>query len=154
MFICFLSKISFIELTFFFPNKILNFMVKLNFKNNFLWAWINLRIFLSSHFCILFLIQISLLGAVSLTTFINFQKNQCSCIYTRKAFVIQEFTVCNSSTNTLTVSPFYFYCAKSQLMIRHTTVNYTRLKLLFSRICKSVVNQRRGIACYTCRAGY
>ena len=44
-------------------------------------------------------------------------------------------------------SPFYFSCAKNQLMIQHTTINYTGLKDLFSRICKNVLNQRRVVAC-------
>ena len=82
-FIYFLSKISLLEFSFLFPNKILNlihnFFVNffmwsfdfLNFKNNFSQAWINSAISLSNHSCILFLILISLLGAILLTTLIN-----------------------------------------------------------------------------------
>ena len=80
-FIPFLSKISFIEFSFVFTNKIFNLrinifvifftnMKKKKKKNS--QAWVN-----SNNFGVLFLILISLFAGVSLVTFISLFKNQC-----------------------------------------------------------------------------
>ena len=76
-------------------------LIYLNVKNNFLRAFINSVIFLSKHSCALFLILISLLGTISLTTFINLlRKSMYAASIQEKRSQFEKLIFCNSSRNT------------------------------------------------------
>ena len=129
----------------------------LNFKNNFSQACINSAISLSNHSCIILLILIFLLGAISLTTFINLiRKSLYATSIQEKNSEFEKLIFCNSSRNTMTVLclrdlrktllcllnlAFFTFCVQKISSIHHcatsisiTSENIIPWKLNFSMV--------------------